>query len=193
MKRLQKIILLLIIPVLFNRCGTASNFNNYLQEVRYSLGTIHNIDRNIVTLTDGSQFKLRRFLIAVNMSPVILILPSYSDESFSSYDYGYMFIDGTRYEIVDFSSVQFNFFRYGFYEYAEDINYKKGIISVTDGSKWQVLKKYFSELKLWVKGVDILLDKDNQLIFNLRKLTHVEAVKITTKKKKNKSKKIEKK
>ncbi len=182
MKSLRAIIILFVL-ILGVGCSSSTGFNNYLEEVRYSTGTIHNIDRNYVTLADGSVFKLRRFLIAVNMSPVIIVLPSYSDESFSSYDFGYMFVDGSRYEITNYSSIQANFFRYGFYEYAEDIDYKTGIISVTDGTKWKVEPEYLAQLKEWTKGTDILVDGNNHLIFNLRKISKVEANKIKENKK----------
>ncbi len=151
MKKIKLLLIQLALLFVFG-CGTGSNFNNYLEEVRYSFGTIHNINKNIVTLTDGSTFKLNRFLIAVNMSPVVIILPSYTDETFASYDYGYMFVDGTRYQITNYASMQVNFFRYGYYEYAENIAPQKGIIKLTDGSKWLVKKDFLPELNRWTNG-----------------------------------------
>ena len=151
-------------PLLFNACAGSSNFNNGVKEVYYFRSLVHKVNKNIVTLSDGSVWRLNRFLITVNLAPVYVVLPRTLEQ-------GYMFINGMSYRILGTDSPDFimpSFYHTGYYELIGSIDTAHGIVKLFDGSEWAVNPKDSTELKQWDVNSEVVISQAKNEMINLR-------------------------
>ncbi len=167
--------------LLFNACAGSSNFNNGIKEVYYFRGLVHNVDKNVVTLSDGSVWRLNRFLITVNLTPVYVVLPR-------TLEPGYLFINGMSYRILGADSPDFimpSFYHTGYYELIGSIDTVHGIVKLLDNSEWAVNPKDSTELKQWNANSEVVISQAKNEMINLRQDSKIRVRFLPTRIKKN--------
>jgi hypothetical protein len=159
-------------------CASKSTLiDSSMSEVRYTSGLIHKVDRNVVELTDGSIWILKRFLVTSNMSEVLIVL--YVDRL-----QGFMYVNGNKYFLEpksirigdDFISLK----SLGYLTIIKSIDMNVGTITLFGGTEWRISGYYQDVVKDWRAGTDIIISNDNTLAINLPTFTQAEIKLLTS-------------
>ncbi|HED08708.1 MAG TPA: hypothetical protein ENI57_11370 [Ignavibacteria bacterium] len=170
--------ILLIIPLFFivglMSCAFQSKLaDSSMREVRYINGLIHNVNRNVVELSDGSRWVLNRFLVTSNMSEVIVVL-------FENKLQGFMYVNGNKYFLkpqnveVDFDTDFLSRKSLGYLTIIKSIDMNIGTITLLGGTEWRISGYYKDIVKNWQAGTDIIISDDYTWAMNLPTYTKAE-------------------
>ncbi len=168
-----KIISLLLTVITFTACENISKSENYYNEVYFNRGIIHSVDRDVVSLSDGSVWKVDRILTAVNMSPAMVVIRQSLDE-------GFMYIDGVKYRIImqipDIERI--SFYPEGSLDLLQSIEKGKSAITLFGGAKFYIRPQDIPMLESWGAGPDVIITEERNTIINPRTFESIPVVEI---------------
>jgi len=164
-------LLFFIIAAFLFSCSGSGEINRYNRNVRYFFNTIRNIDKRIVTLSDGSIWKANRYLVAVNLSEVMIVL----EESVPS---GYLYINNSKYDI---SLVSGAFkVNYGYLDQLTKVDTSENTFFLSNGTHWLTTKKNIAMINKWQSTPEVIISLDKTTIISPRKMQFAKVVEITT-------------
>ncbi len=145
-------------------CATPSKLvDSSMREIRYVSGIIHSVDRNVVTLADGSTWRLNRFLVTSNLSNVIIVL-------FEDRLPGFMYVNGQKYFLepqsqnigidIDTNADYLTKKSLGYLTIIKSIDMSIGTITLFGETEWRISGYYQNIVKDWQPGSDIIISDD---------------------------------
>gem|GEM_PF-5255516 len=167
---------LLSLMLLLQYCSPATEtYKDLIREVRFFKGTIHEVNRRVITLTDGSVWIANRIIIAVNLTEVFFVLESLVET-------GYMYLNGTKIRVSHSAVAGTDNFRYqyGYLNYIQDYDKDNGIIKLSDGSLWIVYKEDEPEVEKWLSTREVVIPENEMYMINPFKIKSVRVKKIKT-------------
>lgn len=172
MNKIISAVLLLGLISLAGCAGSMATGETYNQ-VRYTKGIIHSVDRDIVTLSDGSVWKTNRILTAVNMSPVMLVIRETLDE-------GFLYVDGFKYRLfMQMPDVErISFYNIGFLDLVQNLDKKKAVITLFSNSKFYVRPEDIPKIEEWGAGPEVIISSERTFLINPRTLESVPVIEI---------------
>ncbi len=165
-------IYLVTISFLLLSCKTADpNYKQNLREVKYFQSRIHNIERNIVTLSDGTKWKTNRFVVSVNMTEVFFVV--------NFLGYGDAYINGTKYSVSHKDGPEgFRYFT-GYLNSLKTIDINNRIIELSDKTKWLIIDTGGIDIKQLVSASDLIISEDESIMINPYKIKAIKVKKIS--------------
>lgn len=169
----KKVFLTVVLSFFVAGCSGLFVTSGYYNEVRFTRGIIHSVNRDIVTLSDGTVWKTDRILTTVNMSPVFLVIRETLDE-------GFLYVDGFKYRlnmaIPDIERIQV--YSFGYLDLIKELEKNKAAITLFQGEKFYVRPQDIPEIESWGAGPEIILNEDRNFIINPRTMTGVPVIEI---------------
>ncbi len=168
--------LLMFFIILIHSCAPATEtYKDLIREVRFFKGTIHNVNRRVVTLADGSSWITNRIIIAVNLTEVFFVLESMLDN-------GYMYLNGTKIAVRHNAITGSDNFRYqyGYLNYIRNFDKKNGVIELSDGTLWAVYKDDEKEAGKWLSTREVVIPENEHFMINPYKIKQIRVRKIET-------------
>lgn len=180
--------LLFIISIVFvmglMSCATQNKIiDSSMRQVKYISGIIHSVDRNVVELSDGSKWRLNRFLVTSNMSEVLIVL--YEDRL-----QGFMYVNGIKYFLepqaqslsidIDTNVDYLTKKNSGYLTIIKSIDMNIGTITLFGGTEWRISGYYQNVVKDWREGSDIIISDDYTWAINLETYTKAEIKLLTS-------------
>jgi len=167
---ITKSILLSIIAVFFLSCAGSGEINRYNKNIRYFFSTIRSIDRQTVTLSDGSRWKTNRLMIAVNLAEVMVVLEE-------SIPVGFLYINNTKYDIkLIEGAFQVN---YGYLDQLTKVDTSANTFSLSNGTYWATTKDNIKMINRWQSTPEVIISLDKTTIINPKKMEYAKIVEIT--------------
>lgn len=162
--------LFLLIALFLFSCAGSGEINRYNRNVRYFFSSIRNIDKKIVTLSDGTMWKTNRFLIAVNLSDVMVVL----EESVPA---GYLYINNSKYNV---SLLEGSFkINYGYLDQLTRVDTSENTFSLSNGTGWLTTAENIRMINEWQSIPEVVVSLDKTTIINPRKMEFAKIVEIT--------------
>ncbi len=172
MKKVHLFILFITLLILYG-CANLYQTSGYYNEVRFTRGIIHSVDRNIVSLSDGSVWKVDRIITAVNMSPVMLVVRETLDE-------GFLYVDGIKYRLIlsipDIERI--SFYSLGYLDLIQKLEKKKSAITLFQGSKFYVRPQDIPVIESWGAGPEVIINADRNYLINPRTMRGIPIIEI---------------
>lgn len=172
MKRIS-FLLLLAVSLLLSGCAGSFQSSGYYNEVRFTKGIIHTIDRYTVTLSDGSIWKTRRLITAVNMSPVMLVVRESLDE-------GFLYVDGFKYRLI-LSMTNFDrvsYYSFGYLDLLQSLEKEKSVIGLFQGTKFYVRPEDIPKIESWGAGPEVILNSGRNYLINPKSMEGIPVIEI---------------
>ena len=161
-------------------CASKSTLiDSSMREIRYISGLIHKIDRKVVELSDGSKWRLNRFLITSNLSEVLIVL-------FEDRLQGFMYVNGNKYFLepqtisIDFDIDFLTRKSFGYLTIIKSIDMNIGTITLFGDTEWRISGYYQDVVKDWRAGTDIIISDDFTWAINLPTYTRAEIKLLTS-------------
>jgi len=177
------IILLSFMVGLLSCAAPTKIVDNSMREIRYVSGLIHRVERNEVELSDGSKWRLNRFLVTSNLSEVLIVL-------FEDRLQGFMYVNGIKYFLepqaqslgIDIDTNQDYLSRknLGYLTIIKSIDMNVGTITLFGGTEWRISGFYQDVVKDWKEGSDIIISDDYTWAINLETYTKAEIKLLTS-------------
>ncbi len=180
-KKIFLVISLFFIVSLISCASQSTLIDSSMRRITYINGLIHNIDRKVVTLSDGSIWILNRFLVTSNMSEVLIVL--YEDSL-----QGFMYVNGNKYFLkpkrindnFDTNTGILSRRTRGYLTIIKSIDMNVGTITLFGDTEWRISGYYQDVVKNWRAGTDIMISNDNTWAINLPTYTQAEIKLLTT-------------
>ncbi len=164
----------LSLTFLLQNCSPATEtYKDLIREVRFFKGTIHDVNRKVVTLTNGSSWITNRIIIAVNLTEVFFVLESLLDN-------GYMYLNGTKIPVKHNSISGSDDFRYqyGYLNCIKNFDSKNGVVELSDGSLWLVYKDDEPVVAKWLSTREVVIPENEMYMINPYKIKSIRVRKI---------------
>lgn len=150
------------ISIVISCSSTDTTYKQNIREIKYFQSTIHNIDRNIITLVDGTKWKTYRFVIAVNMTEVFIVVNFLGN--------GSAYINGTKYSISHIGGGEgFRYF-YGYLNTLRSIDKNNNVIFLSDGTQWQIMNSGDIDISKWLLAPDVIISENENYLINPYKI-----------------------
>ena len=166
MKRLLSISILILLTSW--SCSTSNSYKTEINYVQYFKSMIQTIDRNYIFLANGTEWKTDRFVIAVNLTDIFLVM--------TNYGFNYAFINGTKYNISPINDgIEHLQYHRGYLHRLSKLNTESNEIKLLDGSIWKVIEKGDVNIGNWSSDSEMIVDESDNIIINPRR---IEAVRV---------------
>ena len=180
----QKILFIILTSFLIGliSCAAPPNLvDSSMREVRYISGIIHDVNRNVVTLADGSTWRLNRFLVTTNMSNALVVL-------FEDRLPGFMYVNGVKYFMepqsigidIDTHADYLSKKNLGYLTNIKSIDMNVGTITLFGGTEWRISGYYQDVVKDWEAGSEIIISDDLNWAINLPSYSKAEIKLLTS-------------
>ncbi|MBN1301204.1 MAG: hypothetical protein JW995_08290 [Melioribacteraceae bacterium] len=150
-----------------------TNFN----EVRYFTATILNIERNKITLSNGTEWNTDRLFIGVNLSEIIVVLDEIIDE-------GYFYFKDSKIGIRRVSEVFFGYST-GYLHNIKTLHNQGAVMELIDGSLWFVPLQNREMVNSWLTRTEVIITEDQKRIINPAKFEFIYTERLYTDLQKN--------
>ncbi len=157
----KKITSFLLLIVVLISCSTFETSTIYDKRVRYFTSTILNTDRDIITLQNNSVWQVDHLTTFANLSPVFIVL----DENINVGD---MYVGNQKYRIHGGIDGDF-FYKNGYLQIMSNYDSTSHIITLLNGSKWEIPKAFSKVVQSWENGSEIVITEDEHFFINCRK------------------------
>ncbi len=173
MKTVLKFILLAAAIGVQSCAPATETYKDMIREVRFFKATIHDVNRKVVTLANGSSWVTNRIIIAVNLTEVFFVLESLLDN-------GYMYLNGTKIRVSHNSLGGTDDFRYqyGYLNFIKNFDKENGVVELSDGSLWIVYKDDEDEVSKWLSTREVIIPENERFMINPYKIKYVRVRKI---------------
>lgn len=143
----------LILAALFlSSCSSFdSDKTNYYKEVGYIYTTITNVNDRSVSFANGMSVQTNRIIIAVNSTPVLLVIENYRGS-------GYFYLRKSKVLFSvggEMDDVEMMGLNRGVIQYVYNLNTENKILILSDGSQW-----YIPQNEDWEKVVNWITDSE---------------------------------
>lgn len=132
----------------------------YFQEVGYIYTKIANVNDQYVSFSNGTTVKTNRIIIAVNSTPVLLVVENYAGA-------GYFYLRNSKINFSgsgDFDDVEMRGLMKGKIQYVQSIDQEKRIIKLADNSEWFIPKDDdWNSAKEWLTKPDLIIPDNKPL------------------------------
>jgi len=155
-----KIVIVILSLALLISCSSWDNLESY-REVGFASTTIANVNDRNVTFANGLSVTTNRIIIAVNSTPVLLVLENYSGS-------GYFYLRNSKVGFTVAKStdqgeadIDLLGFRRGEINYIHEIDETNKIITLADNSKWMVPnKEQWEKASKWLTSPEIIIPEN---------------------------------
>ncbi len=180
-KKIFFVVSLLFIVGLMSCASQSTLIDSSMRRVTYITGLIHNVDRNVVTLSDGSVWILNRFLVTSNMSEVLIVL--YDDNL-----QGFMYVNGNKFYLkprkrtddIYTNTGSLSRRTRGYLSIIKNIDMNVGTITLFGDTEWRISGYYQDVVKNWRAGTDVIITYDLSWAINLPTFTKAEVKLLTS-------------
>lgn len=133
-------------------CSTSGiGGDNYYREVGYVHTTIANVNNQSVSFSNGLSVRTNRIIIAVNSTPVLLVIENYLGS-------GYFYLKKSKINFSSESDIEMLGLNRGIIQYVHDINDKNKTIILSDSTKWYVPNKEdWEKVDNWITDSEIII------------------------------------
>ncbi|WKZ69503.1 MAG: hypothetical protein QY331_16190 [Melioribacteraceae bacterium] len=140
----------LIIVLIFTSCSGIDS-RNYFQEVGYIYTTIANVNDRSISFSNGMTIRTNRIIIAVNSTPVLLIIENYTGA-------GYFYLRNSKINFSGSGDIEMMGMMKGRIQYVQSIDQENRIIRLADDSDWFIPRdEDWNAAKDWLTTPEIIL------------------------------------
>lgn len=168
----RRILIVLVLGLIISCSSLQDALNQNFRRIRYFITSISNIERNIISFTNGTEWKTDRLFIGVNMSEVFVML----DET---RNIGWMYFKETQ---IGISQTQPDFFQYkeGSINYIKSFQNEGAVLELADGSLWIVPVSQRDLVKKWLINAEIIVSDENNFLINPERMEFISTVRLDT-------------
>ncbi len=150
----HKIFFLISLTFILSSCSSDIS-HQYFSEVGYIQTVITNVNDRTISLSNGMNLKTDRIIIAVNSTPVLLVIENYSGS-------GYFYLRNNRVNFSVASAGAFDIDMMGLnrgrLHYLDDFNQENQTITLVDSTQWFVpLEEQFQQVKNWKTTPELII------------------------------------
>lgn len=146
--------LLFVLSLLLLLSCSSSVTHEYFREVGYIQTTIANVNDRYISLSNGMGIKTDRIIIAVNSTPVLLVIENYTGS-------GYFYLRNNK---VNFSinpesaDIEMLGGQRGRLHYLKDINEENRTVTLVDSTQWFIpIEEQWEQVKKWNNNPELLI------------------------------------
>jgi len=144
----------LLLCLLLSCSSFDSDKLNYYKEVGYVYTTITNVNDRSISFANGLSARTNRIIIAVNSTPVLLVIENYTGS-------GYFYLRKHRVNFAGGGDIEMMGLNRGVVQYVFDLNKEKYTITLADGSKWQLPRKDdWDKVGGWLTDSEIIIPEN---------------------------------
>lgn len=123
----------------------------YFQEVGYIYTTISNVNDRSVSFANGMTIRTNRIIIAVNSTPVLLVIENYPGA-------GYFYLRNSKVNFSGSGDIEILGMMKGKIQYVQSIDQENRIIKLVDDSQWFVPNDYdWNAAKEWLTKPNLII------------------------------------
>lgn len=146
--------ILLVISLLFILSCSSSITHEYYQEVGYIQTHITNVNDQYVSFANGMGVKTNRIIIAVNSTPVLLVIENYTGS-------GYFYLRNNKVNFsINQSAADLDLLgvQRGRLHYLHDFNEDNRTITLVDSTQWFIpVEEQWKQVKNWKSNPELLI------------------------------------
>lgn len=137
--------------ILLSSCSSFDS-RDYFQEVAYASTTIASVDDRTINFTNGMVVKSNRLIIAVNSTPVLLVIENYTGS-------GYFYLRNSK---INFSSgntdIESMGVQRGRIQYLQSIDKENRTIKLADDSEWYIpMDEHWASVDDWLTRPELII------------------------------------
>lgn len=150
--KIKTVILLISLTILLS-CSSSIT-NQYFSEVGYVQTVITNVNDRTVSLANGMNLKTDRIIIAVNTTPVLLVIENLTGS-------GYFYLRNSRVNFSVSNSGNFDLemmTNRGRLHFMDDFDEENQTITLVDSTVWLIpLDEHFEMIKSWKSNPELVI------------------------------------
>ena len=141
---------LTIVLFVLTACSSFDS-RSYFHEVGFVQATIANVNDRTISLSNGMTVKTDRIVIAVNSTPVLLIIENYTGS-------GYFYLRKSKISFGSSGDIEIMGLQRGRTQYIQSIDKEKRTIKLADDSEWFIpLDGHWDSIDGWLTSPEIII------------------------------------
>lgn len=140
-----------LLLILLASCSSLSDAVNYFREVGYTYTSIQNVNERSISFSNGMGVRTNRMIIAVNQTPVFLVIENYTGS-------GYFYLKKQKVRFSGNGDIEMMGLSRGVIQYVFDLVENKRTIILADGSEWLVPRdEDWKKVGKWITDSEIII------------------------------------